>query len=110
MAKSEPTKDEPRVFKAKCAKNGDVIKKDEITEAEAIDERKAGRDVVVCGDDVSANSNLAKKIEQSANGTWKRCGAHANAGANSLNHYQPDPRPPDGHTFYETKKRKARNK
>ena len=32
----------------------------------------------------------------------------ANAGPLALPHHQPDPRPPDGHTFYETPNRKTR--
>jgi hypothetical protein len=100
----------PRIYKAARQPNGDVVKGAEISESQAIAERKAGRDVVVCGNDTAANNDLARHIEYSANGSYKRCGAHANAGPNALNHYQPDPRPPDGHTFYETKGRKARKK
>jgi hypothetical protein len=32
---------------------------------------------------------------------------HAKAGPKSLPHCQPSDRPPEGHTFYETEKRKA---
>src|SRR4051812_32291939 len=101
----------PTIHKALCRANGDVVKKSNISITEAVQERKAGRDIVVCGDDVQANNDLAKQIEQSAHGSYKRCGAHASAGANALNHYQPDPR--NGvtdHSFYETKSRKARSK
>ena len=42
-----------------------------------------------------------------ANGNPKRCPPHPNAGVHALPHYQPDPRPPDGHTFYETTNLKA---
>ena len=47
-----------------------------------------------------------------------RAGSHSHgrhrpphlAGPFALPHYQPDPRPPEGHTFYETARRKARTK
>jgi hypothetical protein len=73
-----------------------------ITEAQAIALRQAGVDVVVCGPDKSANSAKAQAIEQAANGPWRRCKPHVNAGPDAMPHYQPDPRGPDGHTFYET--------
>ena len=47
--------------------------------------------------------NLARDIEHNANGPYKRCGPHPWVGQNGLPHYQPDPRPPTGHTF--TKRR-----
>jgi hypothetical protein len=86
---------------------GSVIKGIEITRAVAEDLRRRGRDVVVCGTDLAVNRNLARDIEQGANGSYKRCGPHPNAGPDALPHYQPDPRPPEGHTFYETSNRKA---
>lgn len=78
----------------------------ELTEAEAIAERTAGGEVVVCGPDPDGNSAVAKRIELAANGAYIRHGKHHVLG---LNHYQPAAaRPPKGHTFYETKKSKAR--
>jgi hypothetical protein len=62
----------------------------------------------VCGKDLAANRDLAKTIEHAANGTYKRCPPHANAGADALPHYQPNSRPPAGHTFYETTNRKSK--
>jgi hypothetical protein len=97
----------PLVFMASLGLNGDVIKNGLVSEAQAILERKAGRDIVVCGGDLRSNRNLAQAIEQQANGTWKRCPPHLSAGLNSLPHYQPHPRPPLGHSFYETLNRKA---
>ncbi len=96
------------VFEATLGGKGDVVKGAEITEPQAIAERKAGRDVVVCGDDLTANRDLAKRIEQKANGSYRRCPPHASAGPNALPHYQPNPRGPQGHTFYETPNRKAK--
>ncbi len=65
--------------------------------------------MVVCGDDVDANRRLAERIE-SAVGPCERGEPHSKAGPRALPHYQPEPRPPQGHTFYETARRKARKK
>ena len=98
---------EPQIHKAILNRNGSVKKGEFITQAQAITERQNGNEVVVCGPILRKNRDLAQIIEKSANGTWKRCPPHANAGWNALPHYQPDPRPPSGHTFYETDNRKA---
>ncbi len=98
----------PRIFKAVFGTGGDVIRGSEITEAEAIVERKAGRDVVVCGTDLPGNRDLAEHIESTANGNCKGCPPHAAMGPGALPHFQPDPRPPEGHSFYETTTRKSK--
>jgi hypothetical protein len=79
--------------------------------ATAIARRQMGLDLVVCGDDVKANGRLARQIE-SAVGTPEMQRPHEDAGPNSLPHYQPETRPPTGHSFYETGKpqRKARKR
>lgn len=97
----------PRIHEASLGPDGSVINGIEIARAVAEDLRRQGRDVVICGPDLTANRTLARDIEQGANGAYKRCGPHPNAGPNALPHYQPDPRPPEGHTFYETPNRKA---
>ena len=86
---------------------GAVIKGKEISQAEAVLRRKKGLDVVVCGSNLALNRRIAGEIEREANGTVKRCPPHPSAGSRSLPHYQPDPRPPAGHTFYETPNRQA---
>jgi hypothetical protein len=73
---------------------------------EAVAERMAGRDVVVCGSDTRANRNLARLIE-SRRGPYAPGAPHKKLGPYALPHFQPAPRPPAGHTFYETEKRKA---
>ena len=80
-----------------------------ITEVQAVALRHMGRDVVVRGPVVAANKAIARAIEQAVNGVghYKRCNPHVNAGPHALPHYQPDPRPPQGHTFYETANRHA---
>lgn len=66
-----------------------------------------GLDVVICSDDLPANRRLAGEIENIATGCAKRCPPHADAGSKALPHYQPDARPPQGHTFREKPRRKA---
>jgi hypothetical protein len=97
----------PEIREATLGANGAVHKGAIITKAQAEARRSAGLDVVVCGPDLSSNRQLAQQIELNANGPYKRCPPHANAGAHALPHCQPDPRGPHGHTFYETPHRKA---
>jgi len=102
-----PVVTSPTIHEATRGSGGAVVKGAQLTQAQAEARRKAGLDVVVCGPSITANSALAQAIEANANGQWKRCPPHANAGPRALPHYQPDPRGPDGHTFYETPNRKA---
>src|SRR5260370_378161 len=97
----------PQIYEASPGSGGRVVKGPPITQAQAEARRQVGQDVVVCGPNRVANRALAGLIERTANGTAKRCPPHAIAGPYSLPHYQPDPRPPAGHTFYETDNRKA---
>ena len=98
---------EPQIHEAALGSDGSVRKGTVITQAQAEASRKAGQDVVVCGPDLKSNRRLAETIEWNANGNCKRCPPHPSAGPRALPHYQPDPRPPSGHTFYETEIRKA---
>jgi hypothetical protein len=108
---SKPVVRPPRIYEAKLAPgpSGVVFKGREIDETTALAERRASRDIVVCGDDVDANRNQARAIE-SAVGACKRHDPHVHAGLHALPHYQQDNPPPSGHTFYETAnpQRKAR--
>jgi hypothetical protein len=97
----------PLIFEASLRSDGSVVRGRQISQTEAEGQRKSGKDVVICGPSLSANRRLAGIIEQSANGSAKRCPPHATAGPAALPHWQPDPRPPQGHTFYETPRRKA---
>ena len=101
-------KNVPRIHEATLGADGVVRKGATITQTSAEARRRMGKNVVVCGPDLSANRNLARATEANANGSYKRCPPHPNAGSQALPHYQPDPRPPDGHTFYETANRKAK--
>ena len=98
----------PKIHEATLGADGAVKKGPAITQVQAEARRKAGKDVVVCGSDLSANRELARLIEAKANGRYKLSPPHPNAGSHALPHYQPDPRPPQGHTFYETANRKAK--
>lgn len=97
----------PKNYEAALAPLGGVLKGKAITQTEAEALRANGEDVVVCVPDLAANRSLALEIERNANGRARRCPPHPNAGPRSLPHYQPDSRPPAGHTFYETPNRKA---
>ncbi len=96
------------IFAATLGDGGRVHRVGEpISEADAVAERHAGRDVVICGNDLSANRNLAKSIELQASGEYEVHQPHHNAGPHALPHCQPKSRPPEGHTFYETPNRKS---
>src|SRR4051812_23017778 len=99
---------EVRIFKAVVTRGvqGKVVRGEEITEVDAVAERKAGQDVVVCGRDKRTNRHLARRIENAA-GPSERHDPHYNQGPHALPHFQPKKRPPEGHTFYETDKGKA---
>jgi hypothetical protein len=100
----------PKIYKAILGAGGDVIRGAQITEAEAATERQAGRDVVVCGQILLDNYSLAAKIERAANGGCRACPPHYMMGPGAMFHFHADPRPPDGHCFYETVKRKSKKK
>jgi hypothetical protein len=97
----------PQIYEASLGANGSVIRGNLIDQGQAEARRKAGHDIVVCGANLAANRSLAGIIERNANGSAKRCPPHANIGAGAVPHYQPDPRPPAGHSFYETPNRHA---
>jgi hypothetical protein len=103
----------PTIHEATLASGptGAVLQGPEIDLAAAIARRRAGLDIVVCGNDLKANKNLARQIE-AAVGPYEEDVAHKLAGPHSLPHFQPDPRPPEGHSFYETDnpQRKARKR
>jgi hypothetical protein len=97
----------PTIYEATLLSAGGVKKGNVVTQTYAESLRKKGLDVVVCGPHHGANMSVARDIERNANGSFKRCPPHPKAGPNSLPHYQPDPRGPAGHTFYETANRHA---
>ena len=104
---SGETQSQIEIREASLGSGGSILKGRIITQAESEIRRSSGLDVVVCGPDLSANRSVARLIESNANGRVKRCPPHPAAGPKSLPRYQPDPRPPAGHLFYETPHRKA---
>jgi hypothetical protein len=104
-ASTEPSPLVPQqIYEATLGANGAVIRVGSaMSREQAVAIRQNDGNVVVCSPDKTANSVTARDIEQAANGRWKRCKPHVNAGPNALPHYQPDPRGETiGHTFYET--------
>jgi hypothetical protein len=77
----------------------------------AVARRRSGQNVVVCGADHAANRRLARRIEATV-GPYVHGDPHTrHAGPFALPHFQQTRRTPPGpagHTFYETKHRKAR--
>ena len=65
---------QPQLHEASLGQGGSVIKGRVITPAEAEVLRRQGRDVVVCGPDLTPNRTLAREIEHAANGRDKCCG------------------------------------
>src|SRR5262245_50947249 len=80
----------------------------QLTEAEAIDRRKDGEDVVIRGETQRRNRGKAREIEEAAGQPVTEDQAHARAGRCALPHFHQVNRDPAGHTFYEIGNRKAR--
>jgi hypothetical protein len=81
---------------------------DELTPQEAADPRRQGKDIVVRGNDLEANRAQAKEIEALVGTPSRPQFPHASAGPRALPHFHQHSRSPEGHSFYETPKRKAR--
>jgi len=102
----------PTIHEAERASgaSGAVLWGAEIDFAAAVIRRQANEDVVVRGDDLDANRARAQSVE-AAVGPYLRGPPHKrSAGPLALPHFQQFTPPPDGHTFYETDKRKARKR
>jgi hypothetical protein len=90
--------------------SGLVERGQELGFVEAVARRAAAEDVVVCGEDLAANRRLAGQIEAAVGPRTPPQPPERRAGPHALPHYHQESREPDGHTFYETDKRKARKK
>jgi hypothetical protein len=111
-AGAAPLPPPPTIHEAERAPgaSGAILRGPEIDFAAAVARRRAGKDVVVCGDDIDRNRRQALAIE-SAVGPCQRADPHLrHAGPLALPHYEPDPKARSGHTFYETGRRKTRRK
>lgn len=98
------------IYEAVRATDGSdaVIRGTELTQAQAVDRRKAGGDIVVCGPDTPRNDRLAHDIEAAA-ASGKLIIYHGpHGGPQSLPHWQQKTSPPEGHSFHETHVRRAR--
>ena len=83
----------------------------EIDEAAAVALRQNKGDIVIRGNDSAANRRLAYKIEaQVGPPSRPQFPPTTFAGPMALPHFHQLTRSPEGHTFYETDKRKARRK
>jgi hypothetical protein len=84
---------------------GAVIKGNLISFDEAVEERRQGRDIVVCGGSLAGNMQFAALIEAKATGNrHQRHRWHDRAGAHALSHFQPKIRGLAGHSLYESPK------
>jgi hypothetical protein len=99
----------PKIHEATLASgsSGAVLKGAEIDFTTAVARRRAGLDIVVCGVAIVANRMLAQAIE-AAVGPYQQQRFHRKAGPLALPHFQQRQPPPQGHSFYESSKRKAR--
>jgi len=103
----------PKIHEATLAGglSGAVLKGTEIDFATAVARRRAGENIVVCGDNLKANRALARAIEAAVGpATTPQKPHYQKAGPAALPHFQQvDPAHP-GHSFYETDnpRRKAR--
>jgi hypothetical protein len=107
-----PAPPEPTIHEAERAPgpSGAVLRGAELELAAAVARRQAGLDVVVCGPNTDANRRLAYRVESAVGPpTWPQT-PHRRAGPLALPHYHQLSRSPDGHTFYETDRRKSRKR
>ena len=89
--------------------SGAVLRGAVMDVAAAVARRRTGQDLVVCGPDADANRRLAYQVESSVGPCTRPQAPHRSAGPMALPHLHQQNRSPDGHTFYETDRRKAKN-
>jgi hypothetical protein len=109
---SPPPPPPPTIHEAELASgpSGLVDCGAELTFVEAVARRQGRRDVVVCGEDGTANKRLAGQIEAAVGPCTRPQPPERKAGPRALPHFHQVSRDPEGHMFYETDKRKARKK
>src|SRR5262245_25872115 len=82
----------------------------ELDDSAAVARRQRGLDIVVRGPDKRANKRKACSLEMAVGTPVVLDVPHARAGSFALPHYHQSSRNPDGHSFYEVDRRKARKK
>jgi hypothetical protein len=90
--------------------SGAILRGAEVDLTAGVARRMAGEDVVVCGTHTDANRRLAYRVESSVGPATRAQAPHQRAGPMALPHFHQQSRSPDGHTFYETAKRKTKRK
>jgi hypothetical protein len=90
--------------------SGAVHRGTEMDFAAAVVRRRTGNDVVVCGQNTDTNRRLAYQVEAAVGPASRPQWPHKRAGPKALPHFHQRNRAPDGHTFYETDKRKSKGK
>jgi hypothetical protein len=110
--KPRPPAGPPTIHEAAPASgpSGAVLKGPAIDFDAAVARRSAGLDIVVCGDNLAANRNLARQIEATVGPPTRPQPPHEDAGPSALPHFHQQSRSPEGHAFYETEnpRKKAR--
>ncbi len=101
-----------KVFEAERASgpSGAVLRGAEIEFSAAVARRVRGEDIVVRGDATGENRRLALLVESAVGPPSPPQFPHKRAGPLSLPHFHQFNHSPDGHSFYETDKRKSRKK
>jgi hypothetical protein len=96
--------DPPRIHEAVLAgaPSGAVLKGSEIDFDAAVARRRAGLDIVVCGNDLRENRKLAGAIETTVGPATPPQKSHQRAGPLALPHFHQQTHLPAGHSFYET--------
>lgn len=113
MSGSDPTQasqPQTRIFEAFLASgiSGLVECGKELTENEAVERRRNGLDIVVCGVRGRANRSVAYRIEAAVGVPTKPQRPEPKAGPYALPHYHQRTRDPKGHSFHETDNLKAK--
>jgi hypothetical protein len=90
--------------------SGAVLRGDALELAAAVARRRMGADVVICGPDMDANRRQTYQVEAAVGPVTRPQSPHTRAGPMALPHFHQRNRSPEGHTFYETSKRKTKRK
>lgn len=98
----------PRIHGAELGRLGAVVRGRAVDFQTAVNRRRAGEDVLVCGENLADNRRLAREIEEEIGPSLRHDPHTRHAGNEALPHFQQRLPPPGGHTFYETPNRRSR--